>query len=89
MDFIWDETKRLSNLQKHGLDFADAQQVFEGPTLTVEDDRESYGEQRFNTLGFLDTTIICICHTENDEEIRIISMRKAERHEIRQLFQYL
>jgi len=89
MHFIWDEAKKLSNLQKHGLDFADAWQVFEGPTLTTEDDRENYGEQRFNTLGLLDATVVCICHTETDEEIRIISMRKAEHYEIRQLFQYL
>jgi len=89
MNFIWDEVKRQLNLQKHGLDFAHAQQVFDGPTLTTEDVRECYGEQRFNTLGLLDAEVVCICHTETDEDIRVISMRKAERHEIRQLFSYL
>jgi len=89
MNIHWHESKRCSNLTKHGLDFADAEQVFAGPTLTLEDARVSYGEQRFNTLGLLGTTVICICHTETEDEIRIISMRKAENHEIKQLFSYL
>jgi len=88
MDFIWHEDKRRSNLQKHGFDFADAGQVFNGPTMTVEDTRD-YGEQRFNTTGFLRDALVTICHTEARHEIRIISMRKAEPHEIEHLFQYL
>jgi len=89
MDIFWHEPKRRLNLKKHGLDFADATQVFDGPTLTQEDTREDYGEQRFNTLGLLGETVVCISHTETDDVIRIISMRKAENHEIEQLFSYL
>jgi len=89
MNLFWHEIKRQSNLKKHGLDFADAAQVFSGPTLTVEDVSADYGEQRFNTLGLLGVTVVCICHTETDDEIRMISMRKAENHEIEQLFSYL
>jgi len=89
MHFLWHEPKRRSNLNKHGLDFADAEQVFAGPTLTTGDAGSHYGEQRFNTLGLLGATVVCICHTESDEAIRIISMRRAENHEIEQLFGYL
>lgn len=41
MRFIWDETKRQTNLNKHGLDFADAEQVFAGPMAIFEDNREA------------------------------------------------
>lgn len=44
--FVWHEPKRQSTLQSRGLDFADAAAVFAGPTLTFEDDRVDYGEQR-------------------------------------------
>jgi uncharacterized DUF497 family protein len=43
----WDPKKRLSNIRKHGIDFAVAARVFEGVTLTAEDRRFPYGEQRF------------------------------------------
>jgi len=89
VNILWHESKRQSNLRKHGLDFADAGQVFAGPTLTMEDAGADYDEQRFNTLGLLGVTVVCICHTETDDEIRVISMRKAETHEIEQLFSYL
>ena len=53
MEYEWDEAKRLANLRKHGIDFIDIPIVFNGDTLTVEDDRYSYGEQRFVTFGLL------------------------------------
>jgi hypothetical protein len=51
MEFTWSEAKRAANLKAHGLDFVDAPLVFEGVTFTFEDDRFSYGEQRFVTLA--------------------------------------
>jgi len=89
MKFTWRESKRKTNLQKHGFDFAQSEQVFSGPTITVEDARDYYSEQRFNTTGFLGTTIVTISHTEADDKIHIISMRKAEPHEIDTLSHYL
>ena len=87
MKFSWDEPKRRSNLQKHGIDFIDAEDVFEGPTFTYEDDRFVYGEQRFVTLGLLQGIPVSIVHTEINEEIRIISFRKATKRETEILFQ--
>ena len=89
MKFTWTVAKRAANLKKHGFDFAHAEQVFNGPTFTVEDTRGYGGEQRFNSTGFLDTAIVTICHTESEDEIHIISMRKAELHEIETLSRYI
>lgn len=81
MELTWSETKCASNVKAHGLDFTDAQSVFEGLTYTFEDDRFSYGEQRFVTLGLLAGVTVSVVHTENDYEIRIISFRKATKRE--------
>lgn len=81
MKFIWDETKRQTNLQKHGLDFADAEKVFNGPLVLFEDMRENYGEQRMIGIGLLDYLVVLMVHVESDDAIRIISMRKADSDE--------
>lgn len=82
MSYSWDEAKRQSNLQKHHLDFRDAQIVFAGLTLTFEDDRFEYSEQRFITIGLLSGEFVIIAHVEESEDTtRIISMRKATKHE--------
>ena len=77
----WDGAKRRTNLRKHGLDFVDAEQVFEGVTYTYEDDRLGYDEQRFISLGLVREIVVSIVHTEEDDHIHIISMRKATRRE--------
>lgn len=51
MEYQWDEAKQLTNLRKHGINFADVPAVFDGDILTVEDERLDYGEQRFVTFG--------------------------------------
>ena len=83
MNFEWDENKRSSNLRKHKIDFLDAQEVFCGCTITIEDKRENYGEQRFITFGNSQGRIVAIVHTETDQTIRIISIRKATKNETR------
>jgi hypothetical protein len=83
----WDQRKRLANLKKHGFDFADADRIFDGVTFTFEDDRISYAEQRFVTLGSLDGTLVSIVHTEQADHIHVISMRKATKHEREIYFQ--
>lgn len=81
MEFSWSGKKRLANLKLHGLDFVDVPRVFEGATYTFEDDRFSYGEQRFITLGLLAGIAVSIAHTETKHEIRVISFRKATSRE--------
>ena len=81
MEFTWSERKRALNLREHKLDFVDAPSVFDGLTYTFEDDRFSYGERRFVTLGLLAGIPVSIAHTENGHEIRVISFRKATNRE--------
>ena len=81
MEFTWSKVKCAANIKTHGLDFVDARNVFEGMTYTFEDDRFTYGEQRFITLGVLAGITVSVVHTENEYEIRIISFRKATKRE--------
>lgn len=64
MRCVWDEEKRQLNLRKHGFDFRDAQKVFSGETLTIENVRYEYGEVRFITLGLLQEKVVVVVHTE-------------------------
>jgi uncharacterized DUF497 family protein len=61
--------------------------VFLGLTYTYEDDRFSYGELRFVTLGFLRGTVVSLVHTEEGDHIHVISMRKATKREREIYFQ--
>jgi uncharacterized DUF497 family protein len=89
MEFEWDENKRLVNIRKHGIDFIDIPVVFERDTLTVEDDRFAYGEQRFVTFGLLRDMVVAVVHTERNNTIRIISARRATRYEERAYFEQI
>jgi uncharacterized DUF497 family protein len=81
MKFIWDETKRISNSHKHELDFALTHLIFENDTFTFEDKRMAYHEQRFVTLGLLNDDVVVVVHTETENEIRVISLRRANKNE--------
>jgi uncharacterized protein len=86
MRFSWHEPKRQTTLANRGLDFAQAAEIFAGPTFTFEDDRRDYGEMRWVTLGLLRQKVVVIVHTETEDEIRIISMREATKNEQRLFF---
>ena len=83
MRFEWDENKNAENIRKHGLDFADARQVFQNPMLVKLDDREDYGEDRWIGIGIISSGIVVVfIFTEKEQEmIRMISMRKATKNE--------
>jgi len=89
MEFEWDEAKRLANIGKHGIDFTDVPAIFDEYTVTVEDDRYSYGEQRFVTFGLLQGRVIAVVYGERNNRIRVISARKATNYEQRIYFQAL
>jgi uncharacterized DUF497 family protein len=85
VQFEWDEEKNKENIRKHGLDFADAWQIFDAPMLTALDTKEDYGEDRYLGLGFLRNVVVVVVYTEPKEETtRIISLRKALKHERKQ-----
>ena len=82
MKISFDPVKRAETLAKRGLDMADAGLVFAGPTLTVEDDRKDYGEQRLVTVGRLRGRMVWVAWTPRGDGRRIISMRKANEREV-------
>jgi uncharacterized DUF497 family protein len=83
VDFEWDEDKAASNLQKHGVDFADAVGVFDDAlAFSMPDDDP--GEDRFIALG-TDTLgrLLVVVYTFRGEKIRIISARRGTSSERR------
>ena len=83
MNFEWDEAKNKINLRKHGLDFGDAPEIFNGPMLVQLDTRQDYGEDRWIGIGFIHNRVVVVVYTERDkgETIRLISLRKALKYE--------
>ena len=84
MAYEWDNNKAKSNLEKHGIDFADAVSVFaDDAALTILDDHPD--EERLVAIG-MDALgrILVVVYTWRANNIRLISARKATRHECRQ-----
>jgi uncharacterized protein len=84
--FTWDETKNQRNQRDHQVSFELAQDVFADPLALSTMDRVEKGEQRWQTVGMVGhTVILLVAHTvsehEGEEVIRIISARKATKHE--------
>jgi hypothetical protein len=83
----YDPAKRASNLEKHGLDFEDAAEVFAGPAITVPDPR--YAEERYQTFGYLGGRIVQVVWTPRDDGQRVMSMRKCNDREQARIGQQL
>jgi len=84
MRFSWDKNKNQRNIQKHGIDFSDSTEIFNYPMLTGIDRRKNYSEDRWVGIGILKGIVAVIVYTEDDKEnIRIISVRKATKNEIK------
>lgn len=81
MKIAFDPAKRDAALAGRGLDFADAVKVFAGPTLTLRDDRQDYGEDRFQTYGLLDGRLVMIVWTPRGADRRVMSMRRCHERE--------
>jgi uncharacterized protein len=85
--FEWDERKRLSNLEKPGLDFFDVGAVFEAPYIVVPSTHAGE-EERFLAIGVFAGRLVTVVYTTRNGAIRIISFRRA-RHEERKEYQEL
>ena len=83
--FEWDERKNRENQRKHRVSFEEAQTVFyDDSAILADDDDPEEPEQRFVLLGLsagMRALVVCHCHRENDEVIRIISARRANKAE--------
>jgi uncharacterized DUF497 family protein len=77
--FEWSEAKRLDNLAKHGVDFSDAAQIFDGPVMHKEDKRKPYGgERRFQALGTVDDDYYLVVYTHRETVCRIITAWRVD-----------
>jgi hypothetical protein len=79
---VWDEARRKSNLEKHGLDFTDAHRVYDNPDkCTYQSNRK--GERRLMDLAFavVNGRLLALIYTERGNDIRVISFRPASREE--------
>ena len=83
----WDETKRKRNLREHKIDLAELQAVFDGHMVTVEDDREAYGELRLQSLGMWRGRVVFIVWTPRaEDDSHLISCRYANRTQTKDYF---
>lgn len=85
----FDPAKRLRTLEQRGLDFRDAETVFDGPTLEFPDRRRDYGEHRIVCFGLLCGRAVIVVDTQRSGTRHIISMRKANYREQRRFFPQL
>ncbi len=87
MTLEWDEAKNRTNIGKHGLHFAEAEEMFRHPLLVRPDTREDYGEKRWIGIGLIQHRVAFVAFAERpNDTIRIISLRKAN-HEERQEYE--
>lgn len=85
MQITCDPHKRERTMAERGLDFLHADRVFAGQTLTLEDDRQDYGETRFQTYGFLEGRVVMVVWTPRGEARHVISMRHCHDREARRI----
>lgn len=90
MQFEWDENKNQLNQQKHGINFAEAKEIFFGTVFTSISEKIDYGEVWEISIGKIqDILIVAVVHTDRNGKIRIISARKATPKERRKYDEYL
>ena len=83
----WDEPKRRENLRKHKIDLATLEPIFDYPMVTANDDRESYGEIRLQSLGMWQARVVFLVWSPRGEEVaHLISCRYANRKEANDYF---
>ena len=87
MQFEWDENKRKSNIEKHGIDFVDAVKIFDGFTHDTQDTRQDWGEERFVSVGLLAGVEISVVNTPRNGRLRIISARRARKEERKRYYE--
>ena len=81
MVITFDPAKRNKTLAERGLDFADAEWIFAGVTLEIEDTRRDYGETRVICYGLLEGRMIVVGYAPRGADRHIFSMRKANERE--------
>jgi uncharacterized DUF497 family protein len=80
--YAWHERKRVSNLRKHGVDFAIVQNFDFETALVLRDNRKNYGEERYRAYGTINGRLHALVFTRREGRIRVISLRKSNTREI-------
>jgi uncharacterized protein len=78
--FEWDDAKADANIRKHGVTFEDTRRVFDDPNALMES-HDDTDETRDLTIGVTSEKVLFVVSTERGDRIRIISARRATRHE--------
>ncbi|HMG45830.1 MAG TPA: BrnT family toxin [Allosphingosinicella sp.] len=81
MGLAFDPAKRERTLRERGLDFAEAETIFEGPVYTFQDKRHDYGEVRWTTYGLLGGRQVIVIWTWRGDDRHVISLRKSNDRE--------
>ena len=89
MRVTFDPAKRVRTLDERGLDFEDAELVFAGTTIEIDDTRRNYGERRIICYGLLAGRIVGVGYTPRGSARHVFSMRKANDREKARLAPYL
>ncbi|MEN9879546.1 MAG: hypothetical protein RIQ55_192 [Pseudomonadota bacterium] len=83
MRYQWDHKKHADNVQKHGVWFSEAE-AFEWDSAIVKHDERPYDETRFQAIGYIEARLYVMVFCLRETSIRIISLRKANRREVRE-----
>jgi uncharacterized protein len=84
VNIIFDSTKDFTNIQKHGVALADAALIEWDTLWSKKDTRQHYGEIRMIGYAYIGVRLFCVVYTDRDENRRIISLRKANKREVKQ-----
>jgi len=81
MQFEWDEYKNAQNVEKHGIDFVKAKDVFADPCAVTVSSKVRHSEERYLAIGIVDDRLITVVFTIRNDRTRIISARRARKNE--------
>jgi hypothetical protein len=80
--FEWNDEKRLINLEKHGIDFVDAKEIWQRPVMELPSPQVGHDEDRIIAIGQIEgRAIVVVIYTWRGDNRRLISARKARKNE--------
>ena len=83
MGITFDQHKNSLNIEKHGVSLADAEKLEWDTMLITTDTRKDYGESRFIGYSLIEDRVYCVVYTERHNSQRVISLRKANKREVK------
>lgn len=87
MDYEWDENKRIKNATIHSVDFEIIRKFDWASSISIPDER--FREKRYLALGLIFRRLYALAYTVRNNKIRVISLRKANKREVRKYESYL